>query len=685
MAATWLAGSAYGDGPAKGFRADFDDGTLGGGDEPRFYKSSTGPTKDEEGRSSWGIENGIATLSGDFDANSTKYTTGHGDFVPLTWKDMDVSLIGHPIFEFRFRARQEKTRLLVQCTFEYVDGTTWTPYFYVWPNSPGEWETYTKRIVGNCASPTKLTPRRLKFLSVSLLIGRPITVDVDWVRQRGLNEEEQRWEEDWIELTAAADVIEPPILSEFFPFGVYDAPPHCSSAHNISDRMAMRLLSRHHLNFVMASFPEVVEAAEEMGMHLGVRMRGAGVFGFIAQGGAQAVIDWAGPIVERIKNSPALICYDTGDELTMFELWSTVGGIGVLRKLDPAHPSGLVFNELRCIKSYEPYVPLNISNHYPLKIGSDKTAAYLYDWCRKLARETDNKRQWMVLQAYGDAPGDPPWRPVPTVEQLRLQVYSALAGGARGIIMYSTGFDRYRMMADQWGNPNELMKEAARLGEILIPIGRRLLDCEVDFDAKAACDNEKILVGVVHSKRRSARYVILANTDEKAAQGGRLSGVDGSLLDLNGLEGVESGLVEPLMPGGGRIYMMGGEDELRAEAKIVRSNRAEESHRATTADRLFEARGCSVKHRDQLDETARMMGSIEPAMFADNPDPRVVEMLKPRRDAYWKLHGRWVSAYEALLAGDAPTDESVDAIVCDARTVAEDIRGVLGDYPMYPG
>ena len=101
---------------------------------------------------------------------------------------------------------------------------------------------------------------------------RPVTADFDWVQLRGLNEEEQRKEEDWIALMDRYERIEPPILKEFFPFGVYDAPPDSSSTHKISHRMAFRMLSRHHLNFVMAA-SDNVKAAEEMGMCLGVRMR----------------------------------------------------------------------------------------------------------------------------------------------------------------------------------------------------------------------------------------------------------------------------------------------------------------------------------------------------------------------------------------------------------------------------
>ena len=679
LAAVWFAGVTYEAAPAEGLRADFNHGTLEGATEPQFFNRSKGPTTTDPGRASWRIEDGVVTIAGEFDSGSTG---GHGDFVPLAWQELDVSLVDYPVLDVRFRVPDKSARILVQCTFEYADGTRRTPYFYAPFERPGEWEKLTTRLAGDSSSPTKWTPRRLVYLSIWLLGDRPLTADFDWVYLRGLNEEEQKKEDDWVALMDGYEPIEPQILKDFFPFGVYDAPPDSSSTHKISHRMAFRMLSKHHLNFVMAAHDNV-KAAEEMGMCLGVRMR-AGDFHF-KRGGKQAVMDWAGPVVDSIKDSPALICYDMGDERKTFELWGTVAGIAALHQLDPLHPSAQTFYNLETIRDFDPYVSLNISDIYPISKGGDRTAAYLYDWCRRIARETDNKRHWMVLQSYGAAP----WRKgqndlFPTVEQLRLQIYAALAGGARGIIMYSTSYDRYRMLTDQWGNPSKLMKEAARLGEILIPLGRRLLDCEVELDTKILCDNEKILVGVVRSSERNARYVILANKDENLPQSGKLAGMNDALFDLEALEEVADGMVGPLLPGGGRIYMTGASAGFEAEAMIIRRNRVEEAERAATADRLFDTRGCNPEHRGKLDEAARIMGAIEPAMYFDNPDAKVVEMMTTQRDRYWGAHATWVLAYEALLTGDVLTDRRVDGILWHARGIVREVRHTLGNHPMYP-
>jgi len=688
LAAVWFAGVAYGEGPAEGWGVDFDDGTLGGAGEPRYFNRSEGPTRTDPDRASWKIEDGVVTIAGEFRPGSTG---GAGDFVPLGWDELEVSLVDYPVLEMRLRVSAEAGRILpprcilVQCTYEYADGSRRTPYYYpkIDLDRPGEWVTLTRRIAGDTSAPKKWTPRRLVYVCVFLMGDRPLTADFDWVRLRGLDDEDRKKEDDWIALMQGYEPIEPPILKEFFPFGVYDAPPDSSSKHKMSSRMTFRMLSRHHLNFVKASQATSVKAAEEMGMYLGVRMRPCSTY--FERGGTQAVTAWAGPIIDSVKDSPALICYDMGDERKISELWGAVGGIGVLNQLDPTHPSALCFYDPVTIKRYDPYVPLTVSDIYPLSEDLDTTAAHLYDWCRRMARETGNKRHWMILQSFGAAPwGRKDDMLVPTVEQLRLQVYAALAGGARGIIMYSTSYDRYRMMADQWGNPNELMKEAARLGEILIPLGRRLLDCEVDLDTKIACDNENILVGVVRSAERNATYLILANKDEKAPRGGTLSGLDGELFDLVALKPSPAGAVEPLLPGGGRIYRVATAEQLKSEAEIVRRNRTEETERAATPDRLFEARGCNPKHREQLDETARIMGAIEPAMYLDNPDEKVVEMMTAYRDRYWGIHARWVLAYEALLAGEVLPDTTVYDILRHAGYVVREVRDALGDHPMYP-
>ena len=683
---------------ADGWRVDFDDGTLGGAGEPRYINRSEGRV--EDGRASWKIQDGVVSITGEFDADSA---SGSGDYVPLAWSKLDTSLVAFPVLEMRLRASDSACRILVQGTYVFADGSTSTPYYYVTCDKPSTWTTAANRLSGDSSLPRKWTPRALAGLNIWIMSDRPVRVDFDWVRLRALNAEEQEREDEWIALLEDYDPGEPDVLGEFFPFGVYAGPPDSSSTHQYFHRQTFGLMSRNHLNFFLAGAPQrregrwltnspervqpIVAAARQTGVRVNLRMRRAA--NKFEEGGTQAVIEWAQPLVREIADCPEVVGYDIGDERPLSDLHSVAAAAAVLRNLDPKRPSTLCFWDLASVRAYDPYVPVNVSDIYPLQDGSDRTAATMYEWCRGVARDTDNKRQWIILQSFGAAP----WRKrrgyiVPSVEELRLMTWASLAGGARGIIYYSFSYDRYKMVADQWGNPNELFREIGRLGKEIIPIGRRLLDCVVDFETGIACDNPEILVGVLHAPDRNARYVIVANKDTTSPQGGKLQGVTPNMLDMTSLNEIAGGTIAPLQPGDGRAYLIGTQEELKAEADTIRANQREETHRAATPDRtLARLYGDRLPEclaaKEKLDEIGRLMGSVEPAMFEDNPDAAVVEAMKPHRERYWAIHPRWAEMYEDLLSG-AGSAEDVEALAAEAKKIAAEIRRALGDRPMYP-
>ena len=163
LSAVWIAGVAYGSTRGNGFRADFNDGTLGGAAEPQFFNRSQGPTRIDAGRASWTIEDGVVTIAGDFNSSSTK---GSGDFVTLGWSDLDVSLTDHPVLDVRFRVSGQTAKIVVQYTYEYADGSNRTPYFYARFDQPGEWQTLTAQLAGDGSAPKKWTPRRLSLIHI---------------------------------------------------------------------------------------------------------------------------------------------------------------------------------------------------------------------------------------------------------------------------------------------------------------------------------------------------------------------------------------------------------------------------------------------------------------------------------------------------------------------------------------
>ena len=685
--------------PGEGWRADFDDGTLSGAGEPHYVVRGEGRVDD--GRLVFEIKDGIVTVGARFDESSAR---GAADYVPLAWRGLNVSLTDYPIIELRFRPSDEKAGVLVQTTLEFANRSRQSPYFYATFDTAGEWNAQAHRLAGDASLPKPWTPRKLVDLNIWILSDRPVTVDFDWVRLRAVNEQERAREDEWVELVKGYDPGEPEVLREFFPFGVYAGPPDTSSAHQYFHRQTFAILARHHLNFFLAGAPQrtrgrwlpdtadrampIVAAARDTGIRVCLRMRrGTAMF---AEHGSEAIADWARPIIEAARDCPEVIGYDVGDERPLAALYDLVAAVAVLKRLDPTRPSVQTFWDYTSVLAYDPYLPLNGTDIYPLRENNDQTAAYMTEWCRKVAQATGNKRQWIILQSFGCAP----WRQkrgyiVPTPEELSLMSWASLAGGARGLIYYSFSYDRYKMLADQWGNPNELLREIARLGEHLIPLGHRLLDCVVDFDTDIACANSKMIVGVLHAPERGVRYVIVANSDVRLPQEGTLTGLDGTLFDLAALEPAADGRIRVLPPGGGRAYLLGTPEQFGAEAEAVRANRDAEQQRVQTPDRTLkrlygDRLDAALAARARLDEIGRLMGSVEPAMFDDNPDPVVVERVAPFRESYWKLHTPWARAYDDLLAGKGAGDQ-LDTLIGEARAVATEIRAALDGRPMYPG
>jgi hypothetical protein len=382
---------------------------------------------------------------------------------------------------------------------------------------------------------------------------------------------------------------------------------------------------------------------------------------------------------------------------------------------------------------------LYLCDIYPL--GRGKTAEYLYEWCHNLAKQTDNRRHWVILQTFGDtrsrrggAHGG--WI-FPSLAELRQMTYGAIAGGARGVIHYGFNWDGGETLLDQWCNPQgDLFAEVSRLGELLIPIGRRLLDAEVDFETVVESDNEdQTIVGVLHAPKRNVNYLVIVNKNLEATESAtiELSAAwrDRNVLDLTDLTDTSADLWISLAPGDGRIYMAGSAEQCRTEADAIRANRIEESFRAMTpiistakswefdlvrvlhhqesamkviksggpiddgeeharkAAEILEAMLASSEPyseiRSRLDRIGRQMGEVESAMYDDHVDATMAEIMAPFREAYWKLHARWAEAYDMLLEGkkDGLADRA-KTLVSDCEILLPKVRAALGDRPLRP-
>ena len=720
----------------EAWRADFESGNLNGASAPVFI---TGSSKESQSdRLIFRSEEGVITLGGQFRTS--------GDYAELAWSELkNLSLQKNPVLEMRYRFPPSDSRvhIEVQPTFMSAGGEQRTIYLYIHRESE-QWHTKALRLAGDEPLPKEWRPQTLVGLSIRVHSIRPGEVEIDWVRLRERNATELRREEEWRVLVRGGPPAEPEFVGEFFPFGVYDDQPDVAG-HQITHRQSFDVMARNHLNYKQAGHihvqrhPDggltagpVIKAAEQTGIRISARVRP--VLERFGREGVDTARAWVKPSVDAIGDSRVVIGYDIGDERLLTDLWAAAGSIRLLEQLDPTRITSLCFFQPEQIQAYKPYLCLYLCNIYPL--GRGRNAEYLYEWCYDLAKQTDNRRQWVILQTFGDTrsrrSGAHGGWILPNLAELRLMTFGSIAGGARGIIYYGFNSDHAELPLDQWTNPrNELLGEISRLGERLIPIGRRLLDAEVDFETVVKNDNEdNMIIGVLHSPKRNVNYLVIVNKNLKTPESATIqlpsAWRDRKILDLTSLTESSNSLQVSLSPGDGQIHMIGSAEQCRIEAHAVGSNRIEESLRVMMPDlstaKSWELDVSQVLHhyeaaekvvtlgadldvgeeharragemlaallaasepyagiRSQLDRIGQRMGEIEPAMWEDNLDTEIVNIMAPFRERYWQLHARWAEAYGLLLGGQR--DDllpRVESLASDCITLLSEVRAKLAD------
>lgn len=711
----------------ESWRADFDNGTLDGASKPVFINGIS--KESEPDRLIFDSQQGVITLGGQFDNTD--------DYAELTWPKLgDLSLQKTPMLEMRVRHTPSSPEfwMEVQPTYKTASGSPKTITRYL-TFQAGEWQTTAWRLAANDPLPEEWLPQTMVGLTIRIHSNRPSEVEIDWVRLREFNAAERQREEKWHSLVCDGPPVEPVVLREFFPFGVYDASSDIG-IHHVTHRHAFDVMAKHHLNYKQAGFitPLALEAGAKTGMRMSVHARL--ILEHFEKGGADAAIAFIKPAVDVIADDQVVIGYDIGDERPLTDLWSAAASARILEQLDPTRFSSLCFFTEPYIPAYDPYLCLYLTDIYPLGFHKRGGAKYLYEWCYNVAKQTQNKRHWIILQAFGDS-SSRRWRPggiLPTVAELRLMTYGAIAGGARGIIYYTFNGDLFESLVDQWCNPlNDLLDEVSRLGERLIPIGRRLLDVEVDFNRIVENDNEaEVIVGVLHSPTRDVNYLVVVNQNVEQSQTASLTlpedWRDREVLDMTRLRTVSGELRGTLLPGDGHVYMVGSTEQCRAEADAVLANRIEEflrvlkTERSTAegweidvsevlhiqrdaetsirkgigldvaetnvrkAGKILEAQLATcepyARIKSHLDRIGHRMGEVEYAMYDDNVDSAIVKVMGGFRQPYWRLHARWAEAYGMLLEGKKNgLSLRVEALVSDSEHLLVDVRKSLANRP----
>ncbi len=731
-----------------GWQVDFSDGST---DEAvtAFVKRATGEA--QPSRLINEVKDGVLNLGGKFDDESFK---GSGDYASIEWRDINQSIKDLPILKIRWQIPAAMSVLILP-TYSFEDGSTASPYFSYGPTKGDGFETISVRIAGDSSLPRKWTPRKLLSLSLWVQGAPPAgdkAVKLDYVGMQPFDLEQEAKENEWVALMKDYKPTAPKSMYEFFPFGIYGF--HYA---RYGEETCYSTISRHHMNFAMdvdvknnTSLPEsaglsvslrkLLPTVEKMGVKIGLRARRAeAIYG---KSGAEAARNEMRPLIELAAKSKAVYGYDVGDEPSLDRLHNIVAAKKVIEEIDPTKPSWVNFWDLSVLKSYTPYCSMFSTDLYPIASGASGLAEEAYTQCRTAARENDNKPQIAILQAFGMRPWLKEGYHIPSREQVRLQTYAALAGGASGLVWYC--YDNYvpnnylyTGVIDAFGNPDPMFDELTKLSGKLLPICYSLLGAPVDLDAKAACDNDNILVGVRRKPGMGGRFVLVANKSLKQSQSGSIllpedwTTQSTKAYDLISLKEVPTAAaslpVASLEPGDGRIYFVGSVEEfrlvkqsilsqqvretLRAQmpdlavaqaykadtAKIVKLRSESEGlltqgkteaarARATEAGKLLDATiGKLSEYTGQLrrlTDSGALLGSIELAMYPENPKwgTRLAEFQKQ----YWDIQKQWSDAYEALITGgNGALGIQIDYVSSSGASLVSRVRAVIGSEGLY--
>ncbi len=719
------------------WEANFDDGTANGG-ILTFVKRSTGA---DNSRLISQFEDGALVLGGQFDQESL---SGAGDYASIEFRNINVDLTQFPMLEIRCKLPVDGN-LVVLPTYEYKDGTRTSPYTIFSPTGGDGWQTVVMRPATESSLPREWTPRKIVTLELWIQpsAAKEVEMRLDYVRFRTFTSEEKALDDSWVKLMRDYVPPQQPVLSKFFPFGVYADSSSDGSEHCLTQEHSLSILARNHLNFVLAGAPlavhgkkyapsrltsPYVEAAQAAGIKTFVRMREAPYL-YSTKGEAETKA-WIRDFVTCTKNSPAVLGYDIGDEPSADQLWQMVAAKKLIEQADPSRVVGACFWDINSIRAFNPYFQVAISDHYPLAIGKLTDSKDVYEWCRQVARVTGNQRHWVILQSFGMAE----WKSTegyrfPTPAELRLMTYEAIAEGARGIIYFAYNAipEKFKMMADPWGNPNPLFKETGSLAKKLIPVCGRLLDCVVDSDSQILCTNPQILTGTLYDPMRKVRYLVAVNTNLKTSHTAKLTlpqawrQVGAHIWDLDLLgkasDSPERLTVAPLRPGEGAIYLCGTQDEFELDRKAILTNRIEEELRIQTPDisiakrykadltsvNLLRAKAVALSANGKYDEAMqiavkattmlrKVMQSIKPYWAAKARLDAVAQRLgkverlmydtglkssfglTKLREQYWSIYEPWRQVYARTINSKSKgLSENITDIEQKAATVVKEI------------
>ena len=363
-----------------------------------------------------------------------------------------------------------------------------------------------------------------------------------------------------------------PAFKDFFPVGVWyfwEDDASYINRHVDDPKQARQYYERtigeladHGINLIIANWTPkdhrkmVLDIAQEHSVKVIVHLDEVNaVVGKGEAGDKEDLLGIASRAVENLKKHPAVAGYYIIDEPSNSpDMAKRIAQAKqVLETVDPKHPafSCLLGGYEDLLKTVDYHVLL--IDIYPLGTSwSGDFSGYISELERG-SRNAGDRPLWVILQAFGKPNA---WK-VPTPEEIRAEVWLALAHGAKGIVYFlyqsTTGYQSewlQGMVDMDLKQPDGRLEEIGKINADLHKLAPTLLNLKpAEFEIPFASDMI-IAKGFVDDK--GARYVILANKDTRITATGRWTG-DPPTDVLTGLR------IRPLVilkPGAGRLLRL---------------------------------------------------------------------------------------------------------------------------------
>ncbi len=240
-------------------------------------------------------------------------------------------------------------------------------------------------------------------------------------------------------------------------------------------------------------------------------------------------------VFNQVKDSPAILGWYGKDEPDFSHIETYFNIKKWFNDHDPLHP----FTSAICLaavrRSVGPFLEVIIPDIYSLRPNSplNDSAPLLdhFNACRVSRDETGGHRVWFMTQTFSNRHPNEAREAnfssrYPTPEEIRLDMYSILAGGAHGISFFiyndfvpflggirGEKFDY--TLVDPWGNGNAVYDEIADFGKRVVPVMPSILDAEYGTDLKLTYDNSQFLIGQYKNELGSYLFIVNRHLDKQ--------------------------------------------------------------------------------------------------------------------------------------------------------------------------